>query len=200
MMISSGSYSATASIVAVYGSGSPTSPMASMPSSRRYGAREVDAHLRGVEHGVVVDDVAVARTRPRHADRRRGSRSSAACSLTALAAAARRRSSRWRRRGSSSRVSSSLARAGASFGRRRRARGLRHLRAALEDAVHRAGHAVLVRPADDRRDGVEVEDRRRRGDLPLERERAPRVGVRARARRATTRSCCRRRRACSGRG
>ena len=35
MMISSGSYSATASIVAVYGSGSPGSPTASMPSARR---------------------------------------------------------------------------------------------------------------------------------------------------------------------
>ena len=34
MMITSGSCSAAASIVAVYGSGSPSSPMASMPSSR----------------------------------------------------------------------------------------------------------------------------------------------------------------------
>ena len=34
MMISSGWYSRTASIVAVYGSGSPTSPIASMPSER----------------------------------------------------------------------------------------------------------------------------------------------------------------------
>ena len=43
------------------------------------------------------------------------------------------------------------------------------------------GNAVLVRPADDGRDRVEVEDRRRRRDLPLERERAPRVGLGARA-------------------
>src|SRR5215212_7828757 len=43
---------------------------------------------------------------------------------------------------------------------RRGARGLWHLRA-LEHAVDGAGDAVLVRPADDGRDGVEVEDRRR---------------------------------------
>src|ERR1700731_1675543 len=54
------------------------------------------------------------------------------------------------------------------------------LGATAEDAVHRAGHAVLVRPADDRRGRVEVEDRRRRRDLPLERQRAPRVRDRAR--------------------
>ena len=45
----------------------------------------------------------------------------------------------------------------------------------------RAGDAVLVRRADDLRDLVEVEDRRRRGDLPLERHRAPRVRRRDRA-------------------
>src|SRR3954447_27051978 len=50
----------------------------------------------------------------------------------------------------------------------------------LEDAVHRARDAVLVRPADHRGNGGEVEDRRRRGDLPLQREGAPRVGLRAR--------------------
>src|SRR4051794_21236727 len=49
----------------------------------------------------------------------------------------------------------------------------------LEDAVARAGDAVLVRAADHGRDLVEVEDRRRGGALPLERERAPRVGGRA---------------------
>src|SRR4051794_36336340 len=48
-----------------------------------------------------------------------------------------------------------------------RARGDRRRRRA-EDAVHRARHAVLVGAADDGGDGVEVEDRRRRGDLPLE--------------------------------
>ena len=50
-----------------------------------------------------------------------------------------------------------------------------------EDRVPRARDAVLVRAADDLRDLVEVEDRRRRGDLPLERVRAPRVARRERA-------------------
>ena len=50
-MISSGRYSATASIAAVKGSGSPTSPSTSMPCRRHERAREVDAHLRGVAHG-----------------------------------------------------------------------------------------------------------------------------------------------------
>ena len=42
-------------------------------------------------------------------------------------------------------------------------------------ACRAPGHAVLVRAADDARDLVEVEDRRRRGDQPLDRLRAPRV-------------------------
>ena len=46
---------------------------------------------------------------------------------------------------------------------------------AVEDGVPRARDAVLVRVADDLRDLVEVEDRRRRAHLPLERQRAPRV-------------------------
>ena len=50
-----------------------------------------------------------------------------------------------------------------------------------ENRVLRAGDAVLVRRADDLRDLVEVEDRRRRADLPLERHRAPRVRRRDRA-------------------
>ena len=49
------------------------------------------------------------------------------------------------------------------------------LAVAVQDRVHRAGDAVLVRAADDLRDLVEVEDRRRRGNLPLERARPPRV-------------------------
>ncbi len=57
---------------------------------------------------------------------------------------------------------------------------------AVEDAVPRARHAVLVRAADDLRDLVEVEDRRRRGHLPLERQRAPRVGGRASPRSASS--------------
>src|SRR3954462_3163537 len=50
-----------------------------------------------------------------------------------------------------------------------------------EDAVHRVRHAVLVRSADHRRHRIEVEDPRRRGHLPLQRERAPRGGGGARA-------------------
>src|SRR4051812_49728138 len=37
-----------------------------------------------------------------------------------------------------------------------------------EDAVHRTGYAVFVGAAHDGRDLVEVEHRRRRGDLPLQ--------------------------------
>src|SRR5215218_11201162 len=50
-------------------------------------------------------------------------------------------------------------------------RGLRHFGPALEDPVDGARDAVLVRPAHDRRDGVEVEDRRRGRELPLEGQR-----------------------------
>ena len=56
---------------------------------------------------------------------------------------------------------------------------------AVQQRVPRARHAVLVRAADDLRDLVEVEDRRRRRDLPLERQRTPRVR-RARAGRTST--------------
>src|SRR5450755_4023113 len=42
-----------------------------------------------------------------------------------------------------------------------------------EDGVHRSWHSVLVRTADDRRNSVEVEDRGRRGDLPLEGQASP---------------------------
>src|SRR5436309_3399548 len=63
---------------------------------------------------------------------------------------------------------------GAGRGREvRRARG-------PEDAVHGARDAVLVRSADDRRHLVEVEHWRWGGDLPLERERPPRVRDRPR--------------------
>ena len=56
---------------------------------------------------------------------------------------------------------------------------LRHGRpVAVEDRVARAANAVLVRAAHHLRDLVEVEDGRRRGDLPLERERPPRIGGR----------------------
>src|SRR6188768_4439690 len=51
----------------------------------------------------------------------------------------------------------------------------------VEDRVPCAHHAVLVRCADDLRDLVEVEDRRRRGDLPLDRVGAPGVALGARA-------------------
>src|SRR3954471_2139514 len=67
------------------------------------------------------------------------------------------------------------------LGHRRARRLLRPgLRRRLEDPVDRARHAVLVRAADDGRHRVEVEERRRRGALPLQRERPPRVGRRAR--------------------
>ena len=56
----------------------------------------------------------------------------------------------------------------------------------VHDRVPRAADAVLVRAADDLRDLVEVEDRRRRGHLPLERERAPRVRRRDRRRSASS--------------
>ena len=56
-------------------------------------------------------------------------------------------------------------------------------RSPFSTAWRAPGHAVLVRTADHLRDLVEVEHRRRRGHLPLERQRAPRVR-RARARRA----------------
>src|SRR4051812_42570568 len=48
----------------------------------------------------------------------------------------------------------------------------------VEDRVACARLAVVVRAADDARLGVEVEAGWRRGDLPLERQRAPRVGRR----------------------
>ena len=54
-MISSGRRSAMASIVARKGSGSPTSPVASMPSRRNRRQRQVDAHLRRFAHRLVVD-------------------------------------------------------------------------------------------------------------------------------------------------
>ena len=50
-----------------------------------------------------------------------------------------------------------------------------------QDRVPGARDAVLVGTADDLRDLVEVEDRRRRRDLPLERARVPRVGLGDRA-------------------
>ena len=49
------------------------------------------------------------------------------------------------------------------------------------DRVPGAGDAELVGAADDARDLVEVEDRRRRGDLPLDRVGAPGVGLGPRA-------------------
>src|SRR6202043_542638 len=45
-----------------------------------------------------------------------------------------------------------------------------------EDPVHGAGDAVLVRTAHDGRYAVEVEHGRRRADLPLQGQPAPRVG------------------------
>ena len=61
----------------------------------------------------------------------------------------------------------------------------------LNTACTAPGHAVLVGAADDRRDLVEVEHRRRRGHLPLDRVRAPRVARGQRAVPPARRSCCR---------
>src|SRR3954447_25258802 len=60
-------------------------------------------------------------------------------------------------------IRGSLPRSRRSVGRRvlACAGGLRHFGAALEDPVDGTGDAVLVRAADDGRDRVEVEDRRR---------------------------------------
>ena len=178
MMISSGSYSPTASIVAVYGSGSPTSPMTSMPVLAHDGAREVDADLGRLEDRVVVDDVPVPRLRARHADDEAASAPPArACARPR--AAAGRRASRWRRRGSSSRLPPSVAHvvvvswcavAPAGCG----------TSAPLNTPCTAPGTPYSYGPPTTVGNGVEVEDRRRRGDLPLERQRAPRVGHRAR--------------------
>src|SRR5512132_3303046 len=51
---------------------------------------------------------------------------------------------------------------------------------AVQQRVPRAGYAVLVWTADHLRDLVEVEHRRWRADLPLERERMPRIPRRLR--------------------
>src|SRR5688500_15934417 len=48
------------------------------------------------------------------------------------------------------------------------------------DDVTGVGHAELIRPSDDARDDWEVEPRRRRGDLPLDRLGPPRVSGRLR--------------------
>ena len=64
------------------------------------------------------------------------------------------------------------------------------VRSPFSTAWRAPGIAVLVRVADDLRDLVEVEDRRRRAHLPLERERAPRVVPGAAGRASSSRSCC----------
>ena len=185
-MISSGRYSATASIVGGVGVGVADLADRLDARARAGTAREVDAHLRGVVHGLVVDDVA-RRGLVRGTQTTKRASPSRPPLLDARRAACRRRASRWRRRGrSSATLASSLAVVvGAAVPAGRRPRR------ALEDAVHRAGDAVLVGAADDRRDRVEVEDRRRRGDLPLERQRAPRVGRGARPAAPARRPCCR---------
>src|SRR5947209_18666787 len=59
-----------------------------------------------------------------------------------------------------------------------RRRGRAHLAGLAEHAVDGPRHPVLVGAAHHRGHRVEVEDRRRRGDLPLQREGPPRVGLR----------------------
>ena len=182
MMISSGRRSAIASIVARNGSESPTSPVASMPSLGEQRQREVDAHLRGFAHGLVVDHETGRGLALRHDERGSAASPAARARAHRVEQLCARRACGWRRPGFPSSVlllPQSLAGSAtlpAGVGARSRGRGRRR-----EDAVHGARHAVLVGSADDRRDAIEVEDRRRRGDLPLERQRAPRVGHRARA-------------------
>ena len=69
-------------------------------------AREVDAHLRGVEDGVVEDDVAVARVGARDADDDARRLLAGGLLLDAVQQRSRRRASRWRRRGWSSALAS----------------------------------------------------------------------------------------------
>ena len=102
-MISSGRCSATASIVAENGSASPTSPVASMPSSCERREREVDAHLRRFAHRLVVDHQAGGRVALRHhqaeADRprRRGrARRRAACAPPSVRLATHEDLPHWR--------------------------------------------------------------------------------------------------------
>ena len=159
------SSSASTSFTASSGSSSTTWPVRGDPRLAKRVERAVEpAAGRGAAR-VVVDDVALARlVHGRDHDHERDRLPSARC-RTRVDRARRRRASRSRRRGRlrcralTCTTSSSCSRRGA----------------ASQHRVPRAGDAVLVRAADDLRDLVEVEDRRRRGDLPLERHRAPRV-------------------------
>ena len=121
--------------------------------------------------GVVVDDVPLARRvhRRDHDDERRPSRRP---SRAPRRAARRRSASRLRRRGSCAGALIARSPLRAPFGQL-------DVGAAVQHRMPRARDAVLVRAADDLRDLVEVEDRRRRADLPLERQRAPRDSTRA---------------------
>ena len=201
-----------------------TSPSASMPSSRRRSSVRSSRICAAERDAVVVDDEALARLVLRADDGARGSGPRSRALLDRLEQLAGRRRSRWRPRarapGASrcgladgfhhSLVAGSVAVAVA--GCRCRCRlavavprspppaGTATLsRSPFMTACTAPGHAVLVGAADDLRDLVEVEDRRRRGDLPLERHRAPRVAGRRRAPLPARRSCCRRRRASRGR-
>ena len=185
-MISSGRRSAIASIVARKGSASPTSPVASMPSSASSRDREVDAHLRRFAHRLVVDHEARRGLALGHHQAKAhvaGRRALA----HARRAASRRRACGWPPPGSpSSDPPPLLIALGAPHDARPPAlRPPAGGRRGREDAVHRARDAVLVGAAHDRGHPVEVEDRRRRGDLPLERHAAPRVGHARAGRRAS---------------
>ena len=188
MITSSGSYSRSASRSACSGSGSTTAPAGGDARLVEQVERVAQASLGRGAPLVLVDDVAgarcVLRRDDRHAHRALG------CPATHRVDQALPGDGLVREHEDVTHavghVTSSSARRGLlGLGRRGRSRS---------HAVRR-GRSVLVRAADHLRNLVEVEDRRRRGNLPLERERAPRVRGRGLGRCASSRSCCRGRRA-----
>ena len=204
-MISSAPHSRIASCVAMYGSGSITSPCAGMPSSRRRSSVSSRRTRAAERTRVVVDHEALPRRVLRADD---GAADRPAC--RALLDRLEQLVPADRLVGDDQHVGGLLRRLGGVGRLHRYSRRLsvppwplplplpfaacaacpspdsaadRDLLAvAVQHSVHGPGHPVLVRSADDLRDLVEVEDRRRRGDLPLERARAPRVAGRARVR------------------
>ena len=162
-----GSSCASASRTASAGSDSTTKPCAEMPASRRRASVRSSRRPRRGAARVLVDDVALARAALTgqidrdQVGRRRGPR------VRALDQARARRPSRSRSRGRGSVASAHLFLGSCT-------------RSPLKIAWRAPGTPYSYGLADDLRDLVEVEDRRRRGDLPLERQRAPRVARRQR--------------------
>ena len=198
-MISSAPYSRRASWTARYGSGSITSPRASMPSSRRRSSVRSRRISRGRAHAVVVDHEARAcGWFCGQIDRARGSApappgarspraASAADGLVGdhqhVAGALRCGCSLHHSRCAPFAVAACPlppAVATSTFAASTDAGTATLARSPFSTACTAPGHAVLVGAAHDLRDLVEVEDRRRRGHLPLERARAPRVAGRRR--------------------